>query len=332
MNPPKSAPAELREQAIALRRAGRSSREIGLILGVRSKRTLAELLAGEPPPAWTLRPNAKDEQRARARHLREQGFTYKEIAADLGVSKSSVSLWVRDLPREGRLSQEEWRKRGAEATRAYWAAQHPVSEARRAAVSTAATAEIGTLTKRELVIAGAIAYWCEGSKNKPHRRDDRVAFANSDPGLITLFLRFLDVAGVAREDLIFRIQIHESADVDAAHSFWLATTETAVEQFRKPTLKPHNPATVRYNVGDGYHGCLRVEVRRSSVLFRQIEGWARGVMSRPATQGVPQRLSSPPRGADSKRQPASNSTAGPAPGIVNAPSNKQLTLRDVTPA
>src|ERR1035438_7055214 len=65
-----------REQAIPLRRAGRSRREIKEILGITSNETLDKALKGEPPPAWTLRPRAKDELRARARELREQGLDY----------------------------------------------------------------------------------------------------------------------------------------------------------------------------------------------------------------------------------------------------------------
>ncbi|WP_372511724.1 helix-turn-helix domain-containing protein [Carbonactinospora thermoautotrophica] len=38
--------------------------------------------------------NVKDELRERARELRLQGWTYPEIAKELNVSKSSVSLWV----------------------------------------------------------------------------------------------------------------------------------------------------------------------------------------------------------------------------------------------
>jgi transcriptional regulator with XRE-family HTH domain len=41
---------------------------------------------------------AKPELRAAARQLRRDGLTYDEIVARLGVSKSSVSLWVRDIP------------------------------------------------------------------------------------------------------------------------------------------------------------------------------------------------------------------------------------------
>jgi transposase len=117
----KAAFQELRDQAIALRRAGKSRREIKEILGVGNS-TLDPALRGEPPPLWTLRPRAKDELHARARQLRADGATHDEIAAELGVSKSSVSLWVRDMPRRGRISYEEFRKRNAEGVTRYWAA------------------------------------------------------------------------------------------------------------------------------------------------------------------------------------------------------------------
>jgi transposase len=219
-----------RGQAIALRRSGKSRREIKEILGVGSNQTLNELLAGEPPPEWTRRPNAKDDLHAKARRLREQGYDYNQIAAELGISKSSVSLWVRDLPRTGRLSYEECRKRAAEGARRYWEAERPAREAKRQATRAAAVAEIGALTERELIIAGAIAYWCEGAKNKPYLRQDRVVFMNSDPGLIMFFLRFLEAAGVGQDRLIYRVQIHESADVAAAEQFWLALTGAAPDR------------------------------------------------------------------------------------------------------
>jgi transcriptional regulator with XRE-family HTH domain len=268
-----------RERAIALRRAGLSRREIKEILGFTSNGTLNNALKGEPPPAWTLRPQAKDELRARARDLRKLGLDYNRIVAELGVSKSSVSLWVRDLPRPEHLSYEECRKRSAEGVRRYWEAERPAREAQREAFRIAAAAEIGPLTDREIIIAGAIAYWCEGAKNKSYRRrDDRVVFLNSDPALIKFFLRFLAVAGVRPDRLIYRVQIHESANVEAAQKFWLHVTGAGSDQFRRPTLKRHNPTTVRKNVGDSYHGCLRIDVRTSVALYRKIEGWAGAIM------------------------------------------------------
>jgi predicted transcriptional regulator len=181
-------------------------------------------LRGEPPQPWTWRPNAKDDIRVKARDLREQGFDYHQIAAELGVSKSSVSLWVRDLPRPPGLSCEECRKRIAEGVRRYWAAERPVREAGREAASATAAAQIGGLSDREILITGAIAYWCEGAKNKPHRRSDQVIFMNSDPALVTFFLRFLDAAGIERDRLRCTVSIHESADVAAAQQFWQRVT------------------------------------------------------------------------------------------------------------
>jgi transcriptional regulator with XRE-family HTH domain len=218
--------------------------------------------------------------RAKARDLRKQGLNYEQIAAELGVSKSSVSLWVRDLPRPAGLSPEACRERSAARVSEYWAAERPAREAALMVVRNAAMAEIGQLTERELLIAGAVTYWCEGGKNKPHRRDDRVSFINSDPGLVRFFLRFLEVAGVERELLIFRVYVHENADVASAQHFWLDVTRARPAQFRPPTLKRNNPATVRKNTGSDYHGCLRIDVRRSASLYIKIEGWAAAAMAR----------------------------------------------------
>ncbi len=92
----------LRERAVALRRAGLSRRQIRDRLHVDNNDLLNRLLEGEPPPAWTKRPNAKDDLRGKARELRLQGWTYDQIQVELGCSKSSISLWVRDLPKPDR--------------------------------------------------------------------------------------------------------------------------------------------------------------------------------------------------------------------------------------
>ncbi len=278
----------LRDQAIALRRSGRSRREIKEILGITSNATLNDVLAGEPPPERTRRPRAKDDLRHKARLLREQGLDLARIATELGVSKSSVSGWVHDVPLHERLSYEECRKRAAEGVRRYWAAERSAREAQREAARATAAAEIGTLSKREFLIAGAIAYWCEGSKSKPHHRQDRVCFVNGDPGLIRFFLRFLDAAGVDPTQVRYRVYIHEHADIVGAGYYWHGVTGADPAQFRKPTLKRHNPKTVRWNVGDGYHGCLRIDVLRSASLYRRIEGWVRAAMSDAETGAIAQ--------------------------------------------
>jgi hypothetical protein len=223
-------------------------------------------------------PQELDRLKEQAVQLRRQGKSRRQIKEALGfISNSTLTQFLRDEPlppeRAGPRYAES-RRRAAEGVRRYWAAEHPVREAARVAISAAAAAQIGELTDREIILAGAIAYWCEGAKNKPHRRADRVTFANSDPELISFFLLFLDTAGIPRTDLAFQLQIHETADVEAAERFWRTRTGAQREQFRKVYVKRHNPFTTRKNTGDSYHGCLRIDVMQSCELYRRTEGWA----------------------------------------------------------
>lgn len=257
----------LREQAIALRREGLSLRQIRDRLGIHNNNILNALVKGEPPPEWTKRPRAKDELRAKARELRLQGMTYDEIQVELGCSKSSISLWVRDLPRPGRLV----RPAGTDMTRAQQGRReaHERRKAEYENTHVAAREAIGDITERELFLIGIALYWAEGAKAKPHHQ---VKFVNSDPDMIRTFLAWLRMMGVTDDRLRFTLQIHESADAAAAEAYWADVVGLGAAHFGKTTLKRHNPLTNRKNVGDGYHGCLAVRVPKGADLHRRIEG------------------------------------------------------------
>jgi hypothetical protein len=107
--------------------------------------------------------------------LRQKGKSRREIKEILGfISNSTLNRFLRDEPlppdRAG-PGYAESKRRAAEGVRRYWAVEGAAREAARAAISAAAAAEIGQLTDREILIAGAIAYWCEGAKSKPYRVD-----------------------------------------------------------------------------------------------------------------------------------------------------------------
>lgn len=271
----------LRERAIALRREGLSLRRISEELGVRSKETLSRLVQGEPPAEWTKRPRAKDDLRDRARELRRQGRTYNEIQAELGCSKSSVSLWVRDLPHpEPKCTPEEQRAR----MNAGLARLRAEQDRERQAIKQAAGAAIGELSDRELFVLGVGLYWAEGQKSKPYARREAVTFINSDPGVIRVYLAWLDLLGIAPERLTYRVMIHESADVAAAEAYWADLVQVDVSIFQRTTLKKHNPKTVRKNTGDDYRGCLVIRVRQGADLYCRIEGWWSGIVTDATTQ------------------------------------------------
>ncbi|MEV5095894.1 hypothetical protein ACFC5H_21230 [Streptomyces rochei] len=265
----------LRERAVALRREGLSRRQIRDRLHVDNNDILNRLLEGEPPPEWTKRPNAKDDVRERARELRLQGWTYDRIQVELGCSKSSISLWVRDLPRpERRRTSEE----AAAISRRGWEATLRLRDEERQQTKEAAKQAIGTLTPRELFLVGISLYWAEGAKDKPYDRRESVTFVNSDPGVIQVFLAWLDLLGVERRRLRFTVMIHESADVAGAERFWAGLVGTDRAAFNKTTLKKHNPKTVRKNVGASYRGCLVIKVLKGADLYRRIEGSWYGIV------------------------------------------------------
>ncbi|MGW3125286.1 hypothetical protein [Streptomyces sp. NPDC001123] len=271
----------LRERAVALRRGGYSLRQIRDELKIFNNDILNRLVKGEPPPEWTKRPNAKDDLRARARELRLQGWTYDQIEVELGCSRSSVSLWVRDLPRpEPRYTPEERRALMQEGL----AKRRAADNEERKKTKAGAHQEIGEMTDRELFMAGVALYWAEGSKSKPYDRRERAIFVNSDPGVIRVYLAWLDLLEVDRQRLGFRLLIHESADIEAAHRFWAGIADVDLTVFAKPTLKKHNPKTVRKNTGNDYHGCLVIGVARSAHLYNRIDGWWNGIVAQAETR------------------------------------------------
>ena len=73
--------------------------------------------------------------------------------------------------------------------------------------------------------------------------------------------------------------IHESADVEAAARYWASVTAVPQDEFARPVIKRHVPRTSRSRDNTDYHGCLQVSVAESSGLYRDISGWAHGVMT-----------------------------------------------------
>jgi transcriptional regulator with XRE-family HTH domain len=271
---------ELRTQAIGLRREGLSRRQIRDRLKVGNNDLLNRLLKGEPAPEWTKRPRAKDGMKAKARAFRLEGWTYDQIEMELGVSRSSISLWVRDPPKPTPRTREE----ASAISKRGWEVTLRKREEERQRVKARSAQEIDHLSDRELFLIGVGLYWAEGSKSKPYRRHEAVTFINSDPDMIRVYLAWLDLLGVAGDRRRFSVMIHESADVESAERYWADLVGRDVTEFGKTTSKRHNPKTVRKNVGSDYRGCLVVRVLQGADLYRRIEGWWSGVAAqcRPA--------------------------------------------------
>jgi transcriptional regulator with XRE-family HTH domain len=173
----------------------------------------------------------KTVEQLRARELRAAGCTYAEICAELGVSRSSVSLWVRDVE----VDDAEWARR-ARANRNFGARRRGPNKLQRAKVAEIerchreAAEWLGDLSERDLFIAGIALYAGEGFKT-----GGAVGLANTDPRLVALFLRWLrHFFDVDESRLRVRLYLHEGLDLDASQAFWSELLGVPLAQFGAP--------------------------------------------------------------------------------------------------
>lgn len=265
-------------RARLLRRQGKTYDEIRAALDITvGDDTLLRWLRGIPRPAGTHRSHPKHAERRRARQLRMAGATYPEIATELSVAMGSLSLWLHDLPVPERVR----RRRVAHLEGLQGAGGdklHRRALERRDHRVTFAQSAVGPLAARELFFIGLALYWAEGSKDKPWKRHGRVRLTNSDAGLLRIYLAWLELLGIRRDELTFSLSIHESSDAAANERWWQQQLGLDPGQFRGPMLKRHNPKPRRHNTGDSYHGCLVVTVAKSTALYDAIDGWWNGIL------------------------------------------------------
>jgi hypothetical protein len=164
----------------------------------------------------------KTREREEARRLRrEECLSVREIQRRLQVSKSSVSLWVRDIvltpDQMARLRQNNGRHPAqAEASRR----RADLARARRRQ----SQADGRALAQRgdPFHAAGCMLYWAEGSKNR-----NAAHLTNADPEVLRFFARFMR-AFFDIPDEKFRVTCNLFAD----H----VVRQTEIEQFWLDTL------------------------------------------------------------------------------------------------
>lgn len=208
------------------------------------------------------------EQR-RARELRAQAWTLQDIATELGVSKSSVSLWVRDV---------EFTPNPRRRTRPLRPSSlhlRKVAEIERC--DREGTERIGRLDERELLIFGTALYIGEGFK-----RDGTVGMANTDPEVLRSFLTWLRRCfDIDERRLRVRLYLHEGLDLEAATRFWSELLCVPPAQFRKP-YRAVADATRR--AAKHVNGCPAVTYSDSH-LHRRVMGLVRALSSQAAIPG-----------------------------------------------
>jgi hypothetical protein len=223
---------------------------------------------------------AKLELKELAIALRKQGKTYNEILTTVPVAKSTLSLWLRDVGL-ARVQQHRITKRKRAAQLKGAAVRREDRLVRTESIVLAAKKEVGTISNRELLLIGAALYWAEGAKEKPHNTCVQLMFANSDPAMVKLYMRWLrDILDISDADIIVTVHLHQNKlhQLASVTQYWASMVNLPLQSFGKPVIKKHNPKTNRKNISDSYRGLVAIRVKRSTMLTRKIHGFILGIV------------------------------------------------------
>lgn len=208
----------------------------------------------------------------KARTMRREGHSLNEIVRKLGVSKSSVSLWVRNIE----LTHEQKNKlsehgRSVESIELRRTARLANERARRRVFFDEAITKIKNISEENLFFLGAALYWGEGSKTKRGTVD----FTNSDPRGIQIMMRFFkEICDIPHKKFRGHVILHPHLDARKAEQYWHKISGIPLKQFQKTSMQ-HNKAS--QNKKDSLpFGTFAIGIY-DTMLYLKIMGWMEGI-------------------------------------------------------
>ncbi len=203
------------------------------------------------------------QEKEKAVKLRKSGLSYAEILKQVPVAKSSLSLWLKDLP----LTKEEKKvlKKRADNNisrgRVKAASELRKRRLEREKVWLNEAGHIFDKYKdNPLFHAGVSMYWAEGAKTS-----NRWMLINTDVDVIEMMIVWLKkYFKVIDQDIMFRLYIHKPYADGSCEKWWRQRLGVSSDRFLKTVIKP---TIHKSKQKAGHHGCLRIEVKNSKNLF-----------------------------------------------------------------
>ena len=213
----------------------------------------------------------KAEARELVCRLRREGHSLNEILRQVPVSRSTASVWVRDIrlsPAQIERLRERTNHRaaGREVFRQVMRAQR---EARWAQFHAAAEHEWESLRHDPQFMFGLALYIGEGSKSE----DCCVSLTNCNAGVITKGIEFFVKLGVPSGKIKVALHLHPGLCEETARAYWQQTTGLPLTQFYRTVW-----AVSRASSGKKGHiqPCGTCRIVAYSVRIRQkLEVWMR---------------------------------------------------------
>ena len=214
-------------------------------------------------------------EKQRAVGLRGEGMSYSLISEQLGVSKSTLSNWLKDLPYtpNEQVLDRISRGQGAYGLRRRQMRIDEISKLKAQGIS-----EVGKVSKRDLWMIGLGLWIGEGSKTM-----EQIRLVNSDPRVVCLFISWLrEICELQDENITIAIHLYPDSDELSSMKYWMNITKLPKKQFRKTQIDRRLDKK-RSKIGKTPHGTLHITVvsnqnpDKGVRLYRRMMGWISGV-------------------------------------------------------
>ncbi|MBP9717676.1 hypothetical protein KBD59_00045 [Candidatus Gracilibacteria bacterium] len=217
-------------------------------------------------------------RKSEAIRLRTLGKSYNEIQKIVPCSKSTLSLWLRNIPNAENIkttNQSNAKKIWAQNITKYNKKRAAQARLNSSNLEKGAKGEIHNISPRELKIIGTSLYWAEGYK----RTKWNAVFSNSDPDMIKLMMRFFrEICSVPEERFRLQVQTHPNVDTERANKFWSEICGIEPNKFRKPLIQVSSASKRKRPPMRLPYGTLRIGIAHAP-SFCKIKGWIQGLIA-----------------------------------------------------
>lgn len=192
----------------------------------------------------------KKAERDKALELRKIGYSLGEISKGLNISKSTASLWTKDVILDVKAKERIEMKAKASRSKGHDTLRKKKMD-RLILAEKEAKRLLGNIKidKNTAVVALSMMYRCEGLK-----KDNGIAFTNSDPDLVKAFIRMLkEVFEIDEKRFQVCLHLHDYHDKVELLDFWSNTINLPVGQFSIFMKKSDHKYSHK-----GYKGCARI--------------------------------------------------------------------------
>lgn len=214
------------------------------------------------------------QEKEKAILLRKRGYSYSEILSRIPVAKSSLSLWLKDLPLTSQEKSVLKHRKDANISRGRIKSaavlrqhrldreQHWYEEARIA---------YEKHRNEPLFHTGIALYWAEGAK-----RATQWGFSNSDYTMIVAMLCWLERYADTQPSFVrFRLYLHKPYAHENCESWWARNLNVSQQNFLKTVYKATGKGVKKR---PAYKGCIKIEVPRSKHLLCKMRFWQRMIV------------------------------------------------------